>query len=135
MKKIFLLSFLMFSLFSCSIEDDTPNFYTEVLPVESVDMPDAFQFGNVHEIKLTYFKPTGCHVFNNFFYEIDQDQRTVAIITTVNTSPDCNQNAVLEEVSFNFEVNSPGPYTFRFWQGADENGIDTYLIIEVPVND
>ncbi|WP_460220483.1 hypothetical protein [Psychroserpens sp. MEBiC05023] len=133
MKKIFLLSFLMFSLFSCSVEDSAPNFYFEVLPIENVDIDESFQFGTIHEIKLQYFRPTGCHVFNNFFYETDLNQRTVAIITTVNPSSDCSQEAVLEEVSFNFEVNSEGPYTFRFWLGEDENGIDTYHIVEVPV--
>ncbi|MCK8482207.1 hypothetical protein [Psychroserpens algicola] len=135
MKKIFLLSFLMLSLFSCSVEDSAPNFYYEVLPIESVDIPDSFEFGNVHEIKLTYFRPSGCHVFNNFFYETDLNQRTVAIITTVLPDTDCNQEAVLEEVAFNFEVNSTGPYTFRFWLGVDENGNDTYYIVEVPVDD
>lgn len=133
MKKIFVLIFLMFSLFSCSVEDDSPSFYYEVLPIESVDIPESFQFGSVHEIKLTYFRPTGCHVFNNFFYETDLNQRTVAIITTVSPNSNCNQEAVLEEVSFNFEVNSDGPYTFRFWLGEDENGNDTYYIVEVPV--
>ncbi|MBR9913492.1 MAG: hypothetical protein GYB32_01490 [Algicola sp.] len=133
MKKIFIISFLLFSLFSCSVGDDTPNFYYEILPVESVDIPDEFQFGSVHEISLTYYKPTDCHVFNNFFYETDLNQRTVAVVTSVYTNQNCNDVNNLEEVSFNFEVNSFEPYTFRFWQGTDENGNDTYYIVEVPV--
>lgn len=133
MKKIIFLSFLMVSLFSCKISDDTPNFFYEAQPVVSVDLPESFQFGETHEITMTYIKPSGCHVYNNLLYEVDINQRDIAIVTVVFPDEECEEIAEEEEVTFNFKVNNTGTYTFRFWQGPDENGVDTYLVVEVPV--
>ena len=135
MKKLLLLGFLAFTILSCNVEDDNiPNFYNEILPVESVTMPEEFQLGQVHEITMTYLRPSGCHVFNDFYYLSEFNQRTIAIITSVFTDQGCEifDNEVVE-VSFNFQVNETGPYIFRFWQGEDQNGNDTYYIVEVPV--
>ena len=135
MKKLLVLVILMGSLLSCSIGDDSPrSFYYETLPIESVTIPEEFQFGSTHEISMTYFRPTGCHVFYDFYYVSEQNQRTVAIINTVFSDQQCETFDNEEvEVSFNFQVNSTEPYVFRFWQGEDDNGTDTYYIVEVPV--
>jgi len=134
MKKIFLLTVLSVALFSCSLDDDSPKSYQEILPIESVNIPEEFEYGGVYEISMTYLRPSTCHVFNNFYYQIEGSQRTVAIISTVYTDQDCE--ALVDEpaeVSFNFEVTSTEPYVFRFFQGTDESGDDTYYIVEVPV--
>ncbi|WP_040279663.1 hypothetical protein [Psychroserpens damuponensis] len=136
MKKIFLLSFIITLLVSCSPDDSQLSFHTEVLPIENVTIPDEFQFGEVYQIGVTYFRPTGCHIFNNFYYDINENERIVAVITTVYDEQDCQtfepeENEV--EVAFNFQVNSFDTYTFKFFQGLDENDNDLYYIIEVPV--
>lgn len=134
MKKIFLLVVLSMSLFACSLDDDTPNFYQEILPIESVTIPEEFEFGGVYEISMTYFRPSSCHVFHNFYYEINENERTVAVINNVYTEQNCEELEDEEvEVSFNFEVTRTGPYVFKFYQGTDESGDDTYYIVEVPV--
>lgn len=141
MKKLLLFSFLICLVSSCGPKDDNSlNFYYETLPIESVDMPDEFVFGSTYQITMTYLKPSNCHLFNDFYYVSEQNQRTIAIITTVFPDQDCQiYNNQIEEVSFNFQVNSIDqtssfePYVFRFWQGEDENGNDTYYVIEVPV--
>ena len=38
-------------LLSCSIDDNTNDFYLETLPIESVDMPDSFVSGETAVIK------------------------------------------------------------------------------------
>jgi len=136
MKKIFLLSFLLFSIFSCSVSDDVQSFRTEILPIESVIIPEEFEFGQVYEIGVTYFRPSGCHIFNNFYYEINENERIVAVINTVYDDSSCETFEAEEnevEVSFNFQVNSLDTYTFKFYQGQDENDNDLYYIVEVPV--
>ena len=135
MKKLLLLSFLICSTFSCDVGDDgTLNYYYETLPIESVNMPEEFQFGNTYEITMTYLNPSDCHLFYDFYYVSEQSQRTIAIITTVFTDLDCEiYDYNEEEVSFNFQVTSYDSYVFKFWQGEDDNGNDTYHIIEVPV--
>lgn len=137
MKKFLLFGFLVCFMLSCSPGDDNSlNFYYETLPVESVDIPAEFQFGNTHEITLTYLRPTGCHVFNDFYYLSELNQRTIAIITTVFPDQNCETFEYEEvEATLNFGVNNTEPYVFRFWQGLDDNGIDTYYVVEIPVVD
>ncbi len=136
MKKIIILCFVILSLSSCSLDDDNNNveFDLEFIPIESVDIPEEFQFGQVHEISMTYFKTSSCQSFFDFYYEIDENTRTVAVINSFASGQTCDSLIDEEvEVSFNFEVNSTDPYVFRFYQGIDESGDDTYYIVEVPV--
>ncbi len=137
MKRLFLLCIIALSFASCSGDDDSLNdFYFEILPIESVDIPAEFNFGQTYKIKVSYLRPSGCHVFNDFYYTTELNQRTVAVINTVYPNQPCETfENELVEVSFNFMVTSNGTYVFRFWQGEDENGNDMYYIVEVPVVD
>lgn len=137
MKQLFLLFFLALSLSSCSLGDENAaEFYTEILPIESVDMPVEFILGETYEITVAYFWPSGCHVFYDFYYASELNQRTVAVINAVYPNQACETyENELVEVSFNFKVTSNGTYIFRFWQGEDANGNDLYYIVEVPVLD
>ncbi|MEM6515293.1 MAG: hypothetical protein AAF688_03850 [Bacteroidota bacterium] len=136
MKKFYVLFVLFIGLASCSIEDeDRPAYSTDFVGIESVDMPEEFILGQTHEITMTFLRPTSCHLFYDLFYDIEENQRTVAITTISPVEQDCE---VLEddevEVSFNFEVLDTEPYVFRFYQGEDENGEDVFHIVEVPVS-
>lgn len=135
MKRMFLLCFVAMSLVSgCLKSDDGDDYYFEILPVESVDMPYEFVLGETYEIHLRYLRPSSCYVFNNFYYQSNLNQRTVAIVNTVYPNRVCETfENQLVDVSFNFMVNSNGTYVFRFWQGQDEYGNDSYYIVEVPV--
>lgn len=134
MKKIFFLLLIAISVTSCSVDDDVNDFYYEILPVESVEIPEEFVLGQTYEITVTYLRPTTCHVFNNFYYDSELNQRTVAVVTSVYQNNDCLVLIDEEvEATFNFMVNSNGAYVFKFWQGEDENGNDLYYIVEVPV--
>jgi hypothetical protein len=133
MKKIFFLLLIAISVTSCSVDDDVNDFYYEILPVESVEIPEEFVLGQTYEITVTYLRPTTCHVFNNFYYDSELNQRTV-VVTSVYQNNDCLVLIDEEvEATFNFMVNSNGTYVFKFWQGEDENGNDLYYIVEVPV--
>jgi hypothetical protein len=134
MKK-YLLSIVIViaTLTSCSIDDDLQSFYLEVLPIESAEMPEQFIYGETHEIFMDYIRPTGCHVFNDFLYQINGQERTVGIINTVYTDNACEDNPETVTVSFQFKVTSFETYVFKFYQGDNEEGVDQYLIMEVPV--
>ncbi|WP_353777046.1 hypothetical protein [Winogradskyella sp. 3972H.M.0a.05] len=133
MKKLFALLFVIVALQSCSV-DDGQNFYFEILPVEGVVLPDEFVVGQAEQIVITYIRPTACHTFNDFYYVPEENQRTIAVVNTVVTG-DCPAGLNQEvEVSFNFlPLESFDSYVFRFWQGEDDNGEDTYYIVEIPV--
>ena len=119
---------------SCSIDSDySPTFYLEVLPIESVNMPQEFVLGETYEIEITYNRPNGCYFFNDFFYQTNENERTIAIINTVYTDLSCAQEEEFVDVNFTFQVTSSDTYIFKFFQGEDETGDDQYYILEVPV--
>lgn len=134
MKKFFILSFLVTLLFSCSLDDDGTNFSVEILPIESVDIPDEFTLGEVYPITVTYERPTSCHSFREFYYAKHNNERTVAVFNTVFEENNCVD--LIDEMltaTFDFQVTSNGSYIFKFWQGKDDNDEDIFLEIEVPV--
>ncbi|MCF6295187.1 MAG: hypothetical protein L3J25_05810 [Flavobacteriaceae bacterium] len=139
MKKIFFFGFVALAFWSCSIDDSiNEDFYFEILPIESASVPTEMRFGEVYTINYSYFKPSSCHFFNNLYYVAESNIRTIAVINKVinNTGNIVCEDLTdeLEEKSFNFVVNNNGgTYVFKFWQGEDENGEDTYLVFEVPV--
>jgi len=134
MKKLLIFLIAVITL-SCSVNDDnTPRTYQELLPIESVILPEVFEFGQTYEITLNYIKPTNCHTFNDVYYSKYLNERIVAIISTVYVdNVDCTSIEAEAEASFNFQAIEPGSYIFKFWQGQNEYGDDTYLIFEVPV--
>jgi hypothetical protein len=136
MKNIFLLSFLMLTLGSCSNDNDIVNNITVTLPIEEVDIPEEFKFGQVFPINVTYFRPSSCHLFNTFYVEENNNETTVILVNTVYEDTNCetfdvNTNETV--ASFNFQVNDTATQVFKFWQGKDDNGSDLYLVVEVPV--
>ena len=69
MKKYLLLVGVVIStLTSCGIDDDAQSFYFEILPIESVELPEEFVFGDTYEIFIDYIRPSSCYVFNDFLY-------------------------------------------------------------------
>lgn len=137
MKKYSYLAILVLAfLSSCSIDDGTnPEFSFEFMPVESVIMPEEFVYGETYAIGVSYIKPNSCYQFNDFAYEIDDNEFIVAIVNIVYEDVVCNGEPVLNTVLFNFTANSTETYVFKFFQGEDETGVDEYHIIEVPVVD
>ncbi|RTE54913.1 hypothetical protein EHW67_07055 [Arenibacter aquaticus] len=134
---IFLLLVATFALItSCEIDDDV-NYHFEALEVKSVEMPESFDFGEIYNIKVTYFRPDNCTFFEGFdVVKEDTTTRKVVTIGTVVEDEDEECTGAGEELvsSFNFEVIYDETYLFRYWTGEDENGEPTYLEISVPVN-
>lgn len=134
MKKIALFCLAIVLFTSCSVDDDTINYSFEFMPVESVDIPEEFIMGETYPITVSYYRPSTCHVFKEFYYKKENNQRTVAPVNYVFEEDDCEPlDEVLTEATFNFVVTSNGSYIFKFWQGKDENDESQYLTIEVPV--
>jgi hypothetical protein len=134
MKKCLMILVVVIStLVSCSVDDDSPTFHFEIMPIESVQMPEEFVYGETYEISMDYIRTSGCHVFNSFLYQIDEQERTVGVINTVYTNTICETLEENVSVSFDFIVTSYDTYVFKFFQGEDEEGVDQYLIMEVPV--
>jgi hypothetical protein len=136
MKKLFLSSLFLILFASCSLDDNSVNYNLEILPIESVEIPDSFTLGETYPITVSYFKPSTCHAFREFYYLKNNNERTVAVINYDYIDNNCTDlTDELVEATFNFIVTSNGSYIFKFWQGVDDNDVDQYLTIEVPVID
>ncbi len=134
MKKFFVFCFTALLFVSCTIDDDGQNFSFEILPVESVDIPNEFTMGETYPITVSYLRPSTCHTFKEFYYLKENNERTVAPINYVFERNNCEDlQDELVEATFNFIVTSNGSYIFKFWQGEDTDGEDQFLEIEVPV--
>lgn len=134
MKKLIILCLSLILFASCSMDDDNANFSFEILPIDSVDIPDEFELGETYPITVSYFRPSSCHAFKEFYYLMENNKRTVAPLMYVYENDNCETlQEELMESTINFLVTSNGSYIFKFWQGKNTNDEDQYLIIEVPV--
>ncbi|MDO1502245.1 hypothetical protein Q2T40_19090 [Winogradskyella maritima] len=102
------------------------------MSIQNVDIPDEFMLGETYEISMDYTRPNGCYEFSDFIYQVDFNERTVAVVDAVFTDVNCTQATVQATVSFDFRVTSSEDYVFRFYQGQVD-GEDQYLVVEVPV--
>lgn len=143
MKKLILFIATIFVVSSCSMDDDTPQFHVEFVPIEYVEMPASFTIGNSYQIKVWYKRPSDCHFFDGFYYEEDGSTLTVAAQTLVIEDSTCEslENEPSESAVFTF-VCSPDyegtqSYHFKFYtgEGTGQVGQDSYLEYEVPVTE
>ncbi|OZV70770.1 hypothetical protein [Winogradskyella aurantia] len=133
MKKFIFLFILSSLIFSCDIESDSPNFSFEIVGIDSVETPELFIFAETYEISVTYIAPNGCYEFNDFIYDINGNERTIAVVNTVYDYSNCTTAEESITVSFNFTVTSTETYLFRFYKGENEEGADEYHLVEIPV--
>lgn len=137
MKRILIITMVVLSicLTSCLNDDDGVRFSYELAPVEQVDIPDEFKRGETFKITVSYYRPSDCHSFSGFDYDILGNERTVSIVNVVLENEDCEdlKKTDLIDNSFNFIVGTENSYVFRFWQGRDDQGKNQYLRKEVPV--
>lgn len=133
MKKLILLVSILFLFNSCQLDEN--NFSIEILPVHNVEIPSEFVLGEVYQITMEYYRPSNCHSPYGVYYEKDLNVRTCAVQNLVEERGNCApvENILVRE-TFNFHVTNTGNYVFKFWTGTDDNGEDTFLIYDVPVN-
>lgn len=132
MKRIFFVLFAFIILVSCS-SDDGLTYHYELLPIENVIIPEEFEYGKIYDISVKYILPDDCYVYSDILYEYDNDERNVAVISTVIDNKVCNTVDFEDEIFFKVHVLQTNTYIFKFWQGDDDNGDPLYLIKEVPV--
>ncbi len=138
MKKLFFICITILTFWSCSVDDDSNNvnYNFEFIPIEDVVIPEEFVLDSVYQIEVTYYRPSNCHSFHDFYYVAEENERTVAVINLVNDDSDCEPlEDELVEKSFDFKAVYDQTYIFKFWQGEEDNGEDIFLTYEIPVVD
>jgi hypothetical protein len=133
MKKLILLVSILFLFNSCQLDEN--NFSVEILPVHNVEIPSEFVLGEVYQITMEYYRPSNCHSPYGVYYEKDLNVRTCAVQNLVEERGNCApvENILVRE-TFNFHVTNTGNYIFKFWTGTDDNGDDTFITYDIPVN-
>ena len=133
MKKLALLLLIAIAISSCSVSDSGDRDFV-LLPVETVTMPDTYTVGNISHILVKYKRPTQCHIFNGFYYDINENVRTVAIQTVKLNQSNCpDDSESIYEVPLEFKPTTAGDYTFKFWTGVNDSGVDQYVEYDVVV--
>jgi len=142
MKKFFALLTLITICFSCLPDDsDYPRYHLELIPIESVEIPEFFVQGKTYEIKLYYTKKSTCHYPNGIYFDSNANSRIIAVENVVYDRDDCStdilEEDLIQQMTFEFKVNQPAQtvYIFKFFQGMEDNQTPIYHIVEVPVHD
>lgn len=134
---LIMVAVLGVSLTSCSDDDDDLNhdFHYEYVSVTDAEVPAEFIQGNMYYLNVTIELPNSCYYYyNQYDYIYDGSSRLIYPIAHVDDGVECNQ--LIRETTFSIAVHvlQSQPYTFKFYQGEDAEGNDTFLTIEVPVN-
>lgn len=139
MKKFIVLLLMSVTLFSCSLDDDSVNFYYEYLPTQNVQFPEDMSLGNTYEVTMYYTRPNDCYTVQGITYQTTGElERFVAINAQVSTSDTCEEldNTGIESSIFNFQPLMAGTYTFNFLSTINEStGEYSYLTYEVEVTE
>ena len=134
MKSAFILILTIFTLSSCSLDDDDNTYVSiETLPIKQAIVPLEFEYGSVYTLKVVYDLPSGCHSFYNLFYQYENTARIIAINSLVNSNQACTEALIEKEYEFEVTVSQRENYVFKFWKGIDDEGHDIFEEIVVPV--
>ena len=134
MKSAFILILTIFTLSSCSLDDDDNTYVSiETLPIKQAIVPLEFEYGSIYTVKVIYDLPSGCHSFYNLFYQYENTARIIAINSLVNSNQACTEALIEKEYEFEVTVSQRENYVFKFWKGIDDEGHDIFEEIVVPV--
>ncbi|WP_298501593.1 hypothetical protein [uncultured Maribacter sp.] len=133
--KYLLIMIIVFTISSCS--KDTYNdhdYHLERINVISAELPDELIYGRTYEIKVNIELPNSCYFYyNQYDYIYDENTRLIYPIVHVDDDISCNQKITETTFSIPLQVLQKESYIFKFYQGKDSDGKDTFLTFEVPV--
>ena len=133
-KNFLILILVIFTITSCSLDDDNSNLSIETLPIKEAIVPAKFNFGSVYTLKIIYDLPSGCHSFYELFYQYDGVSRIIAVNSVVNTNLACTEALIEREHEFEVRASQQEDYIFKFWKGTDNAGNDIFEEIIIPVS-
>lgn len=136
MKKITLFFTLLILVTSCSNDDiNDIDFTYELMPVISISIPDTINFQETYNFPLSYNRPSTCYGFAGFNVIKNEQEVKLSILNTViENGSNCEdlENTTVTEM-FEFFVERNDYYTFKIYQGEDEEGNELYLTKEIMI--
>ncbi|WP_067149799.1 hypothetical protein [Pseudotamlana agarivorans] len=136
MKRLIPLILITFLAFSCSNDDDSyyHDYHLEYIGAVDANVPSEFVFGRTYRIEVTIELPNSCYFYyNQYDYFYEGTSRLIYPIAHVDDGVSCTED--IREVTFSIPVQAlqQETYTFKFYQGQDSSGQDTFFTIDVPV--
>lgn len=130
-----LVSLFLIGIFAVSCLDDEPvmNVTYQYRPVDSIQIDSIYPARQVTEIRTFFTTTNGCQQFFDYDYSAIGNERTVSVITSQIQDTGCTEITEAKSFILKFNPENPGLYTFRFWNGKDENGQDTFIIREIQI--
>lgn len=133
MKRYLLILLTILFISACSPDTDDSNHHFEYVPITDVEIPTQFTLGETYQIKVNYVLPNGCYRFYNYDYVYENTSRIIGTVAIVDDNAVCTQATIEGEYTIDVIARQNETYIFMFWEGRDNQGIDQYFIIEVPV--
>ena len=136
MKYFISLFFVVFLFFGC--DDDTDenvhDYHLEYIAVKSAELPDEFIYGRTYRINVTIDLLNSCYFhYGQYDYFYEGNARLIYPIVHIDDGISCTEKITETTFSIPVQVLQNETYIFKFYQGEDTSGQDTYLTIEVPV--
>ena len=120
---------------SCSLENDNTLFSFDIVAISEIEIPVEFEINTIVEIKTYYVQKSQCHVFYDYiFKQIKKNEIEVYLAETYIENGACEQENFKVERSFKLKIQGYDKYSFRFWNGRNEQGENQFITVEVPVN-
>lgn len=134
MKKLSLLLVALTAIIMTSCDPGSSEDAEYVLaPVEDVTMATSYKVDSISEIMVRYKRPDDCHIFQGYYYSVDGMTRTCAIEFVKLDRSDCQPDEVTYQIPLRFKPQVAGTYTFRFWDGSNQDGTDHFFVAEAVV--
>lgn len=122
MKKLLLVAFMAFSLYSCDIGEEGDVAGYSLLEIESVDLDTIVSVNQPAEFLVTYRRPTDCHYFDGFIVDSEGYESTISIRAVQLNETDCMDDSMNTfVVPLEFRPEQIGDYVFRFYRGTEDD--------------
>lgn len=134
MKKLGLLLLIFTGIVIASCDPGSEEHAEYVLaPIEDVTMATSYKVDSISEIMVRYKRPDDCHIFQGYYYSSDGMTRTCAIEYVKMDRSNCQEDEIVYQIPLRFKPQVAGTYTFRFWDGTNQDGTDHYFVAEAVV--
>jgi len=127
------LILISLSVVSCLDDEPTVEVVYKYKAVDSVQIGEIHPSRQVTEIRTYFTRTNSCENFFNYEYHILGNERSVSAIFSEFEDASCEEISEPSYSVLQFKPENSGIYTFRFWNGLDENGQDVFIIKEIEI--
>jgi thioredoxin-related protein len=138
-KRLLFIVTIVLAAVACSLDNDDNNDFTlRFIPIEYVTTPDYVTPGETYPVTMYFRRQNDCYyVSEDPYFEISGTTMTVAVQAVLIEHAECLpiDYTTPETKAFNFQcpITAEREFTFKFYQGLDDQGANKYLEVRVPV--